>query len=167
MILSFIVAVSENNAIGRHNTLPWHLPEDLKFFKRTTMGKPVIMGRKTFESLGRALPGRLNIVLTRSKDIKVPEGVLVFAEISDAVERIQQEQGDEGFIIGGGQVFEATMPLVDRMYITRVHTTINDADAFFPNIDHTHWKLVWEEKHHVDDFHQFPFTFQKFERIEM
>ena len=167
MILSFIVAVSENNAIGRHNTLPWHLPEDLKFFKRTTMGKPVIMGRKTFESLGKALPGRLNIVLSHDKDLKVPEGVLVYGEISEAVERIQQEQCEEGFIIGGGKVFEATMPLVERMYITRVHTTINDADAFFPNIDHTHWKLVWEEKHHVDDFHQFPFTFQKYERIEM
>ena len=167
MILSFIVAVSENNAIGRHNTLPWHLPEDLKFFKRTTMGKPVIMGRKTFESLGKALPGRLNIVLSHDKDLKVPEGVLVYGEISEAVERIQQEQCEEGFIIGGGKVFEATMSLVERMYITRVHTTINDADAFFPNIDHTHWKLVWEEKHHVDDFHQFPFTFQKYERIEM
>jgi len=167
MILSFIVAVSENNAIGKHNSLPWHLPEDLKFFKRTTMGKPVIMGRKTFESLGRALPGRLNIVLSRDKDLKVPDGVLVYEDINAAVERIQQEQSEEGFIIGGGKVFESTIDLVDRMYITRVHTTINDADAFFPNIDHTHWKLVWEEKHHVDDFHQFPFTFQRFERIEM
>ncbi len=167
MILSFIVAVSENNAIGRHNTLPWHLPEDLKFFKRTTMGKPVIMGRKTFESLGRALPGRLNIVISRSKDLKLPEGVLLYDDINAAIERLQQENAEEGFIIGGGQIFEATMPLVDRMYITRVHTTVHDADAFFPNIDHTHWKLVWEEKHHVDDFHQYAFTFQKFERIEL
>ncbi len=167
MILSFIVAVSENNAIGRHNTLPWHLPEDLKFFKRTTMGKPVVMGRKTFESLGRQLPGRLNIILSHNKDTKVPEGVVLCDDINAAIERLQQENTEEGFIIGGGKVFETTMSLVDRMYITRVHTTINDADAFFPNIDHTHWKLVWEEKHHVDDFHQFPFTFQKYERIEL
>ena len=167
MILSFIVAVSENNAIGRHNTLPWHLPEDLKFFKRTTMGKPVIMGRKTFESLGRQLPGRLNIVLSHNKDIKLPEGVVLCDDINAAIERLQQENTDEGFIIGGGKVFETTMSLVDRMYITRVHTTIPDADAFFPDIDHTHWKMVWEEKHHVDDFHQFPFTFQKYERIEL
>ena len=167
MVLSFIVAVSENNAIGRHNTLPWHLPEDLKFFKRTTMGKPLIMGRKTFESLGRQLPGRLNIVLSHNNDIRLPEGVVLCDDINAAIERLQQENTDEGFIIGGGKVFETTMSLVDRMYITRVHTTIPDADAFFPDIDHTHWKMVWEEKHPVDDFHQFPFTFQKYERIEL
>ena len=167
MVLSFIAAVSENNAIGRHNALPWHLPEDLKFFKCTTMGKPVIMGRKTFESLGKALPGRLNIVLSGSKDLKLPDVVLLYDDINPAIERLQQESADEGFIIGGGKVFEATMPLADRLYITRVHTIIHDADAFFPPIDHTHWKLVWEERHHVDDFHQYPFTFQKFERVEM
>lgn len=167
MILSFIVAVSENNAIGRHNTLPWYLPEDLKFFKRTTMGKPVIMGRKTFESLGRQLPGRLNIVLSHNKGMKLPEGVVLCDDINTAIERLQKENVEEGFIIGGGKVFETTMPMVDRMYITRVHTTINDADTFFPAIDHTHWKLVWEEKHHVDDHHQYAFTFQKYERIEM
>ncbi len=167
MILSFIVAVSENNAIGRHNTLPWHLPEDLKFFKRTTMGKPVLMGRKTFESLGRALPGRLNIVVTHDKDFKVPDGVLIYGDLNAAVERLQQENTDEGFIIGGGKIFESTIELVERMYVTRVHTTVHDADAFFPNIDHTHWKLVWEEKHHIDDHHQCAFTFQKLERIEM
>jgi len=167
MVLSFIVAVSDNNAIGRHNTLPWHLPEDLKFFKRTTLGKPVVMGRKTFESLGRSLPRRLNIVVSQNKDLKLPEGVVLCNDINSAVERLQKESTEEGFIIGGGKIFSETISLVDRMYITRVHTTIHDADAFFPAIDHTHWKLVWEEKHHVDDFHQYPFTFQKYERIEM
>src|ERR1700755_2543639 len=99
MIISFIVAVSENNAIGRNNTLPWHLPEDLKFFKRTTMGKPVLMGRKTFESLRKHLPGRLNIVLTKNKELVVPEGVLVFSTIDDAIERLQKEKTEEAFII--------------------------------------------------------------------
>lgn len=167
MVISFIVAVSENNAIGKNNTLPWYLPEDLKFFKRTTMGKPVVMGRKTFESLGRPLPGRLNIVLTKSKDFVAPEGVLVYHDINAAVERLKSEPVEESFIIGGGQIFESTMPVADRMYITRVHATIADADAFFPDVDHTHWKLVWEEKHNADETHQYSYDFQKFERVEL
>lgn len=167
MILSFIVAVSDNNAIGRHNTLPWHLPEDLKFFKRTTMGKPVIMGRKTFDSLGRPLPGRLNIVLSSHKDIVLPEGVLLFDDINTAIERLQSEPVNESFIIGGGKVFETTLPYADRMYITRVHCTIPDADAFFPEIDHTHWKLTWDEDHPADEQHQYAYSFQHYDRIEM
>ncbi len=167
MILSLIVAVSENNAIGIHNQLPWHLPEDLKFFKRTTMGKPVLMGRKTFDSLGRALPGRLNIVLSGNKDLALPEGVLLYDNINDALERLQQETTEEGFVIGGGKVFELAMPLIDRMYITRVHTTIPDADAFLPDIDHTHWKLVWEEKHTADEKHKYDYTFEQYQRIEL
>ena len=168
MIISFIVAVSENNAIGIKNTLPWHLPEDLKFFKRTTLGKPVIMGRKTFESLGRPLPGTIEYLCFRgNKDLVLPEGVLLCDDINGAIERLQKENAEEGFIIGGGKVFETTMSLVDRMYITRVHANIPDADAFFPEIDHTHWKLVWEEKHKADDKHKYDFDFQQFERIEM
>lgn len=167
MIISFIVAAADDNAIGKHNTLPWHLPEDLKFFKRTTIGKPVIMGRKTYESLGRPLPGRLNIVLTSNPDFKVADGVLVYNNINEAVERLQQEKCDEGFIIGGGHVFAETMSAADRLYITRVHTTVPDADAYFPEIDHTHWKLVWEEKHDTDEQHKYSFAFQKFERVEM
>lgn len=167
MILSLIVAVAENNAIGRHNKLPWHLPGDLKFFKRTTIGKPVIMGRKTFESLGRPLPGRLNIVLTGNKNLAVPEGVLLCDDINVAIERLQNENADECFIIGGGKVFETTMPLIDQMYITKVHTRVPDADTFFPNIDHTHWKLTWEENHKADGQHKYDYTFQKYERVEM
>src|SRR6185312_3005695 len=120
MILSFIVAVSENNAIGIRNTLPWHLPEDLKFFKRTTIGKPVIMGRKTYQSLGSPLPGRLNIVLSSQKDIILPAGVLLYNDVNAAIERLKQEKVEEGFIIGGGKVFETTMALAERMYVTRV-----------------------------------------------
>src|ERR1700744_4861305 len=118
MVLSLIAAVADNNAIGIHNQLPWHLPEDLKFFKRTTMGKPVLMGRKTFESLGKPLPGRLNIVLSGNKDIVLPEGVLLYDDINAAIERLQKEDAEEGFVIGGGKVFEIAIPLVDRLYIT-------------------------------------------------
>jgi len=167
MILSFIVAISENNAIGKDNQLPWHLPEDLKFFKRTTMGKPVVMGRKTYESLGKPLPGRLNIVVSGNKDLVLPEGVLLYSDLDAAIARLQQEPTEEGFIIGGGQIFAETMATADRMYITRVHTEIADADAFFPDIDHTHWKMVWEEKHDADEKHKYAYTFQQFERIEL
>jgi dihydrofolate reductase len=167
MIISIIVAASENNAIGIHNKLPWHLPEDLKFFKRTTMGKPVLMGRKTFESLGKPLPGRLNIVLSGNKDIVLPEGVLLYDDMDAAIERLQKEDADEGFVIGGGKVFEIAMQSVDRLYITRVHTIIHDADAFFPAIDHTHWKLVHEDKHSTDEKHKYAYTFEQYERIEM
>jgi len=167
MIVSLIVAVSDNNAIGIHNQLPWHMPEDLKFFKGKTIGKPVIMGRKTFESLGRPLPGRLNIVLSGSKDLVLPEGVLLYNDITAAMERMQNEGKDEGFIIGGGKVFEMALPLIDRLYITRIHAKITGADAFFPNIDHTHWKMIWEEKHKADDKHKYDYTFQQFERIEL
>jgi dihydrofolate reductase len=167
MILSFIAAVAENNAIGIKNALPWNLPEDLKFFKKTTMGKPVIMGRKTFESIEKPLPGRLNIILTSNKDFVVPEGVLVYSDINDAIERLQKENVEEAFILGGGKLFETTLHLADRLYITRVHTIITGADAFFPNVDHTHWKLVWEEAHPADEKHKYAYTFQQYERIEM
>lgn len=167
MTLSFIVAVSDNNAIGINNELPWRLPEDLKFFKRTTMGKPVIMGRKTYESLGRPLPGRLNVVLSQSSQLHLPHGVAQCESISEAIAVAEGEKKDEVFIIGGGKIFEQSMHLVDRMYITRVHTIIDGADAFFPIIDHSHWKLVWEEKHHADDKHAYDFTFQQYERIEL
>jgi dihydrofolate reductase len=167
MILSTIVAVSDNHAIGINNQLPWHLPNDLKFFKKTTLGKPVMMGRKTFESLGRPLPGRLNIVISHQKELNLPEGVLLFHSISEGISRIEKENAEEGFIIGGGKIFEETLSLVDRLYLTKVQTNIENADAFFPEIDHTHWRLVWEEKNAVDEKHLFPYTFQQLERINL
>lgn len=167
MLISFIVAVSENNAIGKNNTLPWHMPEDLKFFKRTTMGKPVIMGRKTFESMDKPLPGRLNVVLTTNKGYKAPEGVLVYNNINSAIEHLQQENVEESFIVGGGQIFAETMDLADRMFVTRIACTVPDADAFFPDIDHSHWKRVWQEPHEADDRHKYAYTFEQYDRIEL
>ena len=166
MTISAIVAVSENNAIGKDNQLPWHLPEDLKFFKRTTMGKPVLMGRKTYDSLGRPLPGRLNIVLSRG-NVALPEGVLLYHSLEEGIDKLKESDSDEVFIIGGGQIFEESMELIDRLYITEVHTTIEDANAFFPDVDHSHWKLVWEEKHEADEKHQYAYTFRKYERVNL
>jgi len=160
MPVSAIVAVSTDHAIGRNGELPWHLPEDLKFFKRTTLGKPVVMGRKTFDSLGRPLPGRLNLVLSRQKDLPLPEGVELCESLEAALALLNSRGAEDIFIIGGGKVFEAAMPLLDPLYITRVETTVPDADAFFPEIDHAQWKLVWEERHEADEHHRFAFTFQ-------
>lgn len=167
MTISAIVAVSENNAIGHENQLPWHLPEDLKFFKRTTLGKPVVMGRKTFESLGKALPKRLNIVLSRQADLELPDGVLLYNNLEDALKKLEDDGTEEAFVIGGGHVFAEAMPLLDRLYITRVHTIIEAADTFFPELDHSHWKLVWEEAHEADEQHKYAYTFEHYERIDL
>ena len=167
MIISLIVAASDNNAIGKKGELPWYQQEDLKYFKKTTFGKPVIMGRKTFESLGKQLPGRLNIVLTKNDEFTVPDGVLQYASLEDAIERVEKEPSEECFIIGGGKIFEVAVAVAERIYLTRVHTSIPDADAFFPQLDHTHWMLVWEEAHGADEKNQYPYTFQKYERTEL
>lgn len=164
MILSAIVAVSENNAIGVNNQLPWHLPDDLKFFKRTTLGKPVLMGRKTYDSLGKPLVNRLNVVISRT-DVQLPEGVVLVHSIEDGIKRIKQEATEEGFILGGGIIFEQTMNIVDRLYITRVHTHLDGADTFFPDIEEGQWKLVWEEHHPEDEKHKYSFTFQQWDRL--
>lgn len=167
MILSAIVAHDRNNAIGKDNQLPWQLPEDLKFFKNTTLGKPVIMGRKTYDSLGKPLKGRLNIVLSRQKDLALPGEVAIYDSIEGAIKWLESANVEEAFIIGGGRIFEETMPLFDKMYITKVDTVVEDADAFFPHIDHSHWKLTWEEAHKADEKHAFDFTFQLYERINL
>ncbi len=166
MILSAIVAVAENNAIGRDNDLPWHLPNDLKFFMRTTMGKPVLMGRNTFDSLGKPLKGRLNIVLSRQKSLELPEGVVLYHDLEDGLARLKEEDVEEAFIIGGGKVYEQSFHLLDRLYVTRVHTTIDDAAVYFPEINEEDWKLTWQEEHEADERHQYAFTFQQLERIK-
>ncbi len=165
MTISIIVALSNDRAIGRDNTLPWHLPEDLKFFKRTTLGKPVIMGRKTFQSLGKALPGRTNMVISHNPELALPEGTLLFHDLTQAVQRCAHLAMDEIFIIGGAQLFTLALPLADRLYLTRVDTQIPDAHVFFPEIDHSHWKLVWEEEHLADEKHAYNYTFQQLERV--
>ncbi len=164
MHVSFMVAAAENNAIGKNNQLPWRLPADLRFFRQTTLGKPVIMGRKTWESLsGKALPGRLNIVLS-SKPLALPEGVMHQSTIEEALKAAADSGSTEVCIIGGGQIFESTLNLADTIYLTRVHTSIENADAFFPELIETVWKLVWEEPHQADEKNNFDFTFQRWER---
>jgi dihydrofolate reductase len=164
MIISLIVAASENNVIGTGNTLPWHLPDDFKRMKDLTLGKPIIMGRKTHESIGRALPGRLNIVITRQKELKFL-GCEKVSSLQEALKRAAHERSEEVFIFGGGEIFKEALPMAERVYMTRVHAHV-DGDAFFPELLPSEWKMTWFEKHPADDKHQYAFTFQNFERIQ-
>jgi dihydrofolate reductase len=163
MKVSIIVATSLNHAIGKDNQLLWHLPADLKFFKAITMGCPVIMGRKTFQSIGRTLPGRQNVVITRDKSFNADKqfDLIVVGSIDEALVKLHSEK--EVFIIGGGEIYKQSIDSVDTIYITLVHTVI-DGDVYFPEIDKSKFDLVWEEKHLADEKNKFDYTFQKFER---
>lgn len=161
MIISLIVATSLNHGIGKDNQLPWHLPADLKFFKQTTMGCPVVMGRKTFQSIGRTLPGRKNVVITRDSSFN-GDGkydITLASGLSKALEQLGDEK--EVFIIGGGEIFQQSMAIADTIYLTLVNTRI-EADVFFPEIDPARFELVWEEKHSADEKNTFDYTFQKY-----
>lgn len=144
--LSLIAALGENRVIGVDNSMPWHLPGDFKYFKATTLGKPIIMGRKTWDSLGRPLPGRLNLVVTRQADLQL-EGAEVFTSLESAVTRAEawaREQGvDEVMLIGGAQLYAQGLPQADRLYLTRVALS-PEGDAWFPEVDPAQWVLVSE-----------------------
>lgn len=162
MEIKIVVAASENNVIGINNDLPWHLPNDLKFFKKTTLGLPIIMGKNTWLSLGKPLPNRQNIVLS-SSITNLPEGVLLFKNLDEALSYLKKQNTEEVCIIGGGILYKSAMALAHTIYLTRVHCTISNGTAYFPEIDPLKWKLTWQEKHASDDCHQYDFTFQKWE----
>jgi dihydrofolate reductase len=139
---------------------PWRLSDDLRRFKETTMGKPIIMGRKTWESIGRPLPGRLNIVITRQPDFAAA-GCEVVRSVGDAI--AAAGDADEIMIIGGSQVYQRALPLADRLYLTRVHTEI-EGDAFFPDVDKKTWMLVSDERHAADERNEFDYSFRVYQR---
>lgn len=143
MIVSMIVAMSENRVIGKDGGLPWHLPEDLKRFKKITMGHPIIMGRKTYESIGRALPGRRNIVISRNSNLQI-DGVETTSSLGEALDLVKSEK--EVFIIGGAQIYEASLSQADRIYLTEVHQQIH-GDAYFPEINSSQFQEVSRESH--------------------
>ena len=149
MIKSFVVAVASNGVIGHTNGLPWRLPADLAFFKRLTMGHPIVMGRKTYESIGKALPGRTNIVVTRSPGFQAPGCVVV-----DSLEGAYRAAGDakEVFVIGGAQVYDAAFPTADRIYLTEVESAI-EGDTYFPRFDRGAWTETELEHHARDERH--------------
>lgn len=161
--LCLIAAHDRNRAIGRGNALPWHLPDDLKRFKAITLGKPVLMGRKTAESLGRALPKRRNLVLTRSG--RVPfEGMQAVASFEEARRIAADDGADTLCVIGGGEIYALTLPLATRMVLTHVDTEVEGADAFFPEIDPTLWREVARESHPADERHPHAFVFVDYAR---
>lgn len=176
-----IVAIADNNAIGKDNALLWHISEDLKFFKRTTMGCPVIMGRKTFESIGRPLPKRLNIVISRG--FEAPEGVVVVSSLAEAYavaqERLSadmaitsspasvipdQTGNPRCFVMGGGQIYAQAISDMDRLIVTHVHTVIEDADTFFPPIDPEVWKVADRSEIFHDNESGYDFEFVEYTR---
>ncbi len=159
-MISLIVAASENNVIGKDGELPWRLPDDLKHFKSVTMGKPVVMGRKTWESIGKPLPGRQNVVITRQRDYEA-EGCDVVAYPAAALQATRT--ADEVMIIGGSHVYGQFLRRANRVYLTRVHATV-DGDAYFPVLDDD-WRLVSTEEHAADDRNEYAFTFQRWERL--
>lgn len=141
-MINIIVAVASNGVIGCHNRLIWHISEDLKRFKSLTTGHPVIMGRKTYESIGRPLPNRRNIVVSRNAELKI-EGVEVVASLERAIDMCQN---DDPFVIGGGEIYRAAMPLADRLYLTSVDQS-PEGDTYFPKIEDVQWREVAREKH--------------------
>lgn len=162
--LVLLAALDRNFAIGKDNALPWHLPADLKRFKSLTLGKPLLMGRRTAESLGRALPGRRNLVLTRRG--RVPfEGMEPVAGIAEAIARAEADAALELCVIGGGEVFEATLPVAARLHLTWVDAAVEGADAHFPRFDPAHWRVVSRQSHLADAKHAFGFEFVDYARL--
>jgi dihydrofolate reductase len=166
--LAIMVARAANGVIGRNNGLPWHLPEDLRYFKRTTLGKPVIMGRKTFESIGRPLPGRPNIVISRRTDWSVA-GVTVVASLEAALGRAQALAAASGaqelMVIGGAQVYAAALPLASRLYVTEVHSVVA-GDTRFPPVNPLDWREISREEHAATADNPYPYAFVVYDRAD-
>ena len=160
---TIVVAMGEKNEIGADNQLLWHLPKDLKHFKDITSGHPIIMGRKTYESIGKALPNRTNIVISRKKNW-FEEGILIVGSIKEAV-KFAKKIDEDVFIIGGGNIYEQTMEVADKLEVTLVKAELK-ADTFFPKIDPKIWKLTEEVFHEKDEKNQYDFSFQTYEKIQ-
>ncbi|PSF10522.1 dihydrofolate reductase [Marinobacter fuscus] len=166
---ALIVAMARNRVIGRNNKLPWYLPGDLKYFKQATMGKPIIMGRKTWDSIGRPLPGRMNVVISRNPEWQAPAGTVSAASLKEALIKAEAQAeldgGDEVMIIGGGQIYAETLPTVDRMYITRVHADV-DGDAWFPEVNWDEWEEIGREDFSASDNNPYDYSFVVYQRSQ-
>ena len=159
--MNIIVAVAKNNAIGKNNNLLWHIKEDLVYFKKTTLGATVVMGRKTFESIGKPLPGRRNVVV--SKTMNEIEGIEIFRSVDQALGSCSSNE--EVFIIGGGEIYKQSISLVQRIFLTIVDVNIPDADTFFPELDMSQWREVFREDHSRGVSFEQPFSFIVLDRV--
>ncbi len=161
-----MVAAAENGVIGRHNSLPWHLPQDLRYFRRVTMGKPIVMGRKTFESIGRPLPGRCNIVISQNPDYPAA-GIRLVASLDEALVLAEQiatiDGAAEAVVIGGAEIYALALPRAQRLYLTRVHATV-EGDARLPPIDWSEWRELGQEHHAADGDNPYDYSFLVYER---
>jgi dihydrofolate reductase len=168
MQLAIIVAAAENGVIGKNNALPWRIPADMRYFKQTTMGKPIVMGRKTFESIGKPLPGRTNIVITRNSAF-VAEGIKVVSSLDEALKLAEDiavaDGAEELVVIGGAEIYRSAMPRADRLYLTEVHASV-EGDALLPEIDWAHWREVGRERHQAESPGEHDFSFVRYERAE-
>lgn len=165
MILSVIVAMAHNRVIGLNNQMPWHLPADLAWFKKNTLNKPVIMGRKTFESIGRPLPNRHNIVISRQiepSDNKI-SNVNRVKSIDEAISLAQAQQPDEVFIIGGGNIYQQVLPLIDRLYLTHIDAELQ-GDTYFPDYLPEQWQVIYQQDHQADEKNSYPYQFEILQR---
>jgi len=162
-MISLIAAIGKNNELGKNNTLLWHLPDDMKHFKEITSLHPVIMGRKTFESIGKPLPNRRNIIITHDVKYK-KEGVEVAHSIAEALDLIK-DKNEEIFIIGGGELYKEFMPIADKLYITHVEKEDKDADTFFPEIIPVVWNEISHIEHAKDEKNSFNYTFSVYEKF--
>jgi dihydrofolate reductase len=160
MIVSLIVAASENNVIGKDNQLIWKMPADMKFFREKTTGHHIIMGRKTFESTG-VLPKRTTIIISRNNNLTIPENCLLATSIEDAISKVKNDE--EVFIIGGADIYKQSLAVADKIYLTRIHHTF-EGDAYFPEIDNTKWEVVSEQTHQPDEKNQYAFTFLEYRK---
>jgi len=166
MKIVLIAAFAQNRVVGINNTLPWHLPEDLKYFKRTTSGKAIIMGRKTYDSIGRPLPNRTNIVISRNSDFHA-EGVRVVASLEAAIELAKEvnfiNDVQEVMVIGGASIYEAALPIADRLYLTHVHAEI-EGDAYFPEVNFKQWLEVSREDYQASDKNPYDYSFVVYDK---
>lgn len=166
MRVAVIVAVAENGVVGKDNALPWHLPEDLKYFKAKTLGKPIVMGRRTFESIGKPLPGRTNIVISGNRDYAAP-GVTVVSSMAEALELARAAAASDGqdelMVIGGASVYAEALPFADSIYLTEVHAAI-DGDAYLPTVDWSCWREESRERHTASTPQAPDFSFVVYQR---
>lgn len=161
-MLAIVVAAAENNVIGKDNDLIWHLPADLKHFKSLTMGHPMIMGRKTFEAIGKPLPGRTSIIITSQKDYQA-EGCVVVHSLEEAIAKGRELDAEQVSIIGGANVYKQALPLADTLYLTRVHASF-EGDAYFPELPDDAWQVVDQEHHEPDEKNKHSYTFLTLKR---
>ncbi|MBS1921072.1 MAG: type 3 dihydrofolate reductase [Bacteroidetes bacterium] len=162
MIISLIVAAANNNVIGIKGQMPWRQATDMQYFKNTTWGMPVIMGRKTFQGLGKALPGRKNIMITRQVGWNA-EGIAVVNNIDDALKLAGETDAKEVFVIGGGEIYKMFFERAQRIYLTRIHAE-PEGDTFFPALDSKEWKLIRTDTHEADEKNHFAYSFEVWER---